>query len=339
MLLTVLLVLLGMLLITKGGDIFTDSSVAIARATRIPPVIIGATIVSMATTFPEFMVSFSSALAGRPEFAVGNALGSCCCNIGLIVGTCALLKGFLAKRRGEEPGIPASRVTLKGPGAFMIVSGLLVWLFGWFDDVAAGEHGISQRQAGILFVILFAYLAYSFRAALLARFEGQLDDEESAEEDELRAHLRKEALLFLVGGLLVVLGARWMVVNAAAIASELGVPELIVGLTILAVGTSLPEFTISVMAVYKGHGSLGIGNIIGANVLNITWVVASCALVTPLTIKWQTLVLDGPVVLLLMGLLLGLSWKSEKISATTGTVLFVVYCSYIVVMVFFFWPQ
>ena len=333
---SVVLVLIGMLLITKGGDIFTDSAVAIARATRIPPVIIGATIVSIATTFPEFMVSFSSAVTGKPAFAVGNALGSCCCNIGLIVGTCALLKGILAKKRGEEPGIPASRVTLKGPGSFMIVAGSSVWIFGWFDAGEAGKHGIAAWQAVALVLILIVYLAYSLRSAMRARFEGQLDEEEAKQEEQLRAKLSKEALLFLLGALLVVLGARLMVVNAGAIARTMGVPELIVGLTVLAVGTSLPEYTISFLAVYKGHGSLGIGNIIGANVLNICWVVATCALVSPLEIEPQTLFLDGPVVLLLMGLLLGLGWKNEKISATTGAILFAVYCSYLVVMVLLF---
>ena len=333
----VVLVLFGMLLIAKGGDIFTDSAVAIARATRVPPVIIGATIVSMATTFPEFIVSLTGALAGKPGFAVGNALGSCCCNIGLIVGTCAMLKGVLARRRGEEPGIPASRLTLTGPGSFMLVAGLAVWCFSLFDQgEASAGYGIARWQAVTLVGLLLAYLGYSLRTALQARFEGTLAPTESDAEEELRENLRKQFLAFLVGAALVVLGSRVMVANAAQVARDFGVSELIIGLTVLAVGTSLPEYTISLLAVIKGHGSLGIGNIIGANVLNICWVVAGCALIGPLPIQDQTVQLDGPVVLLLMVMLVALPWKKERVSTAIGATLFGIYCLYLVVMLMLF---
>ena len=142
------LILVGMALITKGGDLFTDSAVAIARATRIPPVIIGATIVSVATTFPEFMVSLTSAFQGHSDLAIGNALGSCCCHIGLIVGTCAILKGILAKKRNEEAGIPVNRVTLLGPGLFMLTAGAAVWCFSMFDNAGLmNEKGESVPYA------------------------------------------------------------------------------------------------------------------------------------------------------------------------------------------------
>ena len=107
-----IVLVVGAMLIMRGGDLFTDSAVAIAQTTRIPKAIVGATVVSVATTFPEFMVSLTGALRGQPDFAVGNALGSCQCNIGLIVGTTALLKGVLARKRGTEPGIPAGRGAL-----------------------------------------------------------------------------------------------------------------------------------------------------------------------------------------------------------------------------------
>ncbi len=330
----VMLVLAGMLFITKGGDIFTDAAVAIARATRIPPVIIGATIVSIATTFPEFMVSLTGALAGKPGFAVGNALGSCCCNIGLIVGTCALIKGYLAHRRGTEPGIPVNRLTLMGPGAFMLIAGTAVWGFGFFDKGATPEaHGIARWQAGMLIALLVVYIGYSLRMAFQARFEADLSGEEEAAEDEVRAQIGKQVFGFLIGAGLVVLGSRLMVANAAKVALEFGVSELVVGLTVLAIGTSLPEYTISLLAVIKGHGALGIGNIFGANILNICWVVASCALIGPLPIQEQTLRLDGPVVLLLMLTLIALSWKNQRVSIRTGAILFAIYCVYLVVMI------
>jgi cation:H+ antiporter len=341
----IFLLLAGMAVITKGGDLFTDSAVAIARATRIPPVIIGATIVSMATTFPEFMVSLSGSLDGKPGFAVGNALGSCCCNIGLIVGSCALLKGFLAKRRGEEPGIPANRVTLLGPGLFMLAAGSAVWFFGSFDAggavIKAGgppsEYGIARWQAGMLVLLLVGYLAYSLRSALRARFESELEaDNEEAADQEISSQMGRTLLVFLAGAALVVLGSKLMVSNAGRIANEMGVPELVIGLTVLAIGTSLPEFTISLMAVIKGHGALGIGNIIGANVLNICWVVATCALISPLPIQSQTFILDAPCVLLLMILLPALAYKHERISTASGAVLLAVYVGYLTILIAFF---
>lgn len=337
----VLLVLLGMVMITHGGDLFTDSAVAIARATRIPPVIVGATVVSMATTFPEFMVSFIGAINGVPEFAVGNALGSCCCNIGLIVGSCAVLKGWLAKRGGTEPGISVSRVTLLGSGIFMLVAGASVLAFSAFDSggaVDAGQnaspYGIARWQAIVLVVVLIAYLAYSIRLALQARYESAIDKDEAEAEEEIREHIGKQIGMFALGSALVVLGSRLLVANAQSIANDLGVPELVIGLTVLAVGTSLPEYTISLMAVLKGHGALGLGNIIGANVLNICWVVATCALIQPLAIKPQTVLLDGPVVLLLMLLLIFGPLKREKVTTLLGAVLCAVYVAYLLTLLF-----
>ena len=334
-----LLLLIGMLLITKGGDLFTDSSVAIARATRIPPVIVGATIVSMATTFPEFMVSVTGVLAGFADFAVGNALGSCVCNIGLIVGSCVLLKGVLAKRRNEEPGIPTSRETLIGAGSFMLLAGIALWIFSYSSsgrtlepDGTPAQFAIVRWEGALLIVLLAAYVAHSLRLALTARFEAELV------EDEEPANQTPQAMVFgfFIGALLVVLGSRLLVSNAESIALQLGVPRLIVGLTVLAIGTSLPEYTISLLAVIKGHGALGMGNIIGANVLNICWVVASCALIKPLPIRSQTVFLDAPVVLLLMALLLILPWNHERFSSRSGAILLGVYAAYLIGMFAFF---
>jgi cation:H+ antiporter len=336
---------LGMLLITHGGDLFTDSAVDVARVTRVPPVIIGATIVSMATTFPEFMVSLTGTLRGHPDFAVGNALGSCCCNIGLIIGSCALINGYLAPRRGTQTGIPASRLTLRGPGAFMLVAGVAVWAFSLFDNAGlVDENGntvpfaIARWQAGVLVVLLVAYLGYSLRTALQARF-AEVTRTEAEADQEAERRIIQIVVLFAVGAGLVVVGSKLLVENSVQIAFAMGVPKLIVGLTVLAIGTSLPEFTISLLAVLKGHGALGIGNIIGANVLNICWVVATCALIKPLPIQWQTVVLDGPVVLLMMTLLIGLAWKNERFSMRSGAVLITVYALYYVFMFAFFGGQ
>ena len=320
----------GASLIMRGGYLFTVCAVAIAQTTRFPMAIIGATVVSVATTFPEFMVSLTGALRGKPDFAVGNALGSCQCNIGLIVGTTALLKGFLAWKRGTEPGIPAGRGTLYGPGFFMLTAGVCVWGCSSFDSGDPNlKYGIAPWQAVVLISIFVVYVGYSIVTAFQAH-------EESHEEvdEEIVAGIRRQVTYFLVGAGLVALGSRLMVANATSIAAQLGWPERVVGLTVLAVGTSLPEYVVSAMAVWKGHGALGIGNILGANILNICWVVATCALIGPLPIRENTLFLDGPVALGLMFLLLLFGWRRERISARSGAVLFAVYLTYIVYLLF-----
>ena len=168
-----------------------------------------------------------------------------------------------------------------------------------------------------------------------ARFAEVTRTEAEAEKEAERRFIQI-VVLFAVGAGLVVVGSKLLVTNAERIAIAMGIPKLMIGLTVLAIGTSLPEYTISLLAVLKGHGALGIGNIIGANVLNICWVVATCALITPLPIRRQTVVLDGPVVLLLMTLLIGLAWKNERFSMRSGAVLSAVYALYYVFMFAFF---
>ncbi|MFY9252347.1 MAG: calcium/sodium antiporter [Fuerstiella sp.] len=329
------LIVLGLLAITKGGDLFTDSSVDIATMTRIPPVIVGATIVSTATSFPEFMVSLTGTLSGQTEFAVGNAIGSCLCNIGLVIGACAVIRGYLAKKKGQTPGISADRSMLKGPGMYMLVSCVVVCAFSMFaagGAVLNGEStrfGLARWQAAILFVGMFVYLGYSIRMARQARFETSLEDNPHATPVTF-GRILKAVTTFCVATAVVVIGSRLLVCNGEEIALRMGVPKLVLGLTLFAIGTSLPEFTISLIAVLKGHEALGIGNIIGSNVMNICWVLASCALIKPLPIAPQTVFVDLPVTLLLTVLLLVLPWKLERISTKAGFVLLAIYFTHLI---------
>ena len=336
-------IVLGMISITKGGDLFTDSAVEIARLTRISPVIIGATIVSMSTTFPELMVSVTSTISGKGDLAVGNALGSCLCNIGLIIGSCALLNGFLARKRNTERSIPVSRFTIVGPGFFMLFAGVTVWVLSLFSSGGAinqngtpAEFAIARWQAGILLCILAGYILFTLRVALTSRHDFGLEQEQSPHIENVKVYYFKLAFSFFVGACLVILGSKLLVTNAVQVARYFEVSELLIGLTILAVGTSLPELTISVLSIVKGHGGLGTGNIIGANVLNITMVISTCALIRPLPIPRQTILLDGPVVIFLMIAMLGLSWRRKEISSVSGLILLTIYVGYLLVATFWF---
>jgi len=325
-----LLITGGLLAIVKGGDLFTDSSVHIARMSRIPPVIVGATIVSMATSFPEFMVSLTGTLAGSAEFAVGNVVGSCLCNIGLIIGVCAIVRGVIAKRTQTEPGISASREMLAGPGMFMLGTAVLTCVFSCFDSgsVNAG-YGLARWQAAILLVGMFWYLAWSVRLASRARYETSLNEDADTPKTTAMEILRVAAVFVLACGI-VVIGSRLLVTNGEALALRLGVPKLVLGLTLFALGTSLPELTISLIAVLKGHEALGIGNIVGSNILNICWVLATCAVIKPLPIELQTVLVDLPVTLLLTVMMIALPWKSQRISTSAGWALLIVYLMHLV---------
>ena len=325
-----LLIVLGLLAIIKGGDMFTDSSVHIARITKVPPLIVGATIVSMATSFPEFMVSLTGALSGATEFAVGNVVGSYLCNIGLIVGSCAIVRSYIAKRSNTASGISASREMLAGPGIFMLVTAAVTCVFSWFDSGTEGvPFGISRWQAVVLLIGMFWYLAYSVRQAKQARHETSLADQTN-EPKVTFADIGLTTFTFLLACGVVVLGSRLLVTNGESLANMLGVPQLVLGLTLFAMGTSLPEFTISMIAVLKGHEALGIGNIIGSNVLNICWVLASCALIRPLPISAQTVYVDLPVTMLLTVMLVTLPWKNERITTGIGWALLAVYTVHLV---------
>lgn len=218
---------------------------------------------------------------------------------------------------------------------FMLGSCVLPCVFSLFSaggaelDGVPSAFGLSRWQAAILLVGMFWYLAYSVRTARLARFEALLDQSPDSPRVTAAA-IVTTTVTFVVASLVVVLGSRLLVCNGEALALRMGVPKLVLGLTLFAVGTSLPELTISLIAVLKGHEALGIGNIIGSNVLNICWVLATCALVTPLPIATQTVVVDLPVTLLLTVLLLVLPWKSERISTGAGWLMLGIYLAHLV---------
>jgi len=322
-----LLFLLGMAIITKGADLFTDGAIRLAELTRIPKVIIGATVVSLATTAPEFSVSFVAALVDRPQTTMGNAIGSAICNIGLILGSCVLIRAASSEKK-----------IVFHQGIFMMVAaiGVTVFTLGGSLDAWAGY---------ILLGLLAAYIYYSYamamhirqqRGAAVMRVEGGVEAKEGnkayAMPNPGDRSASKELGLLVAGGAAVVIGSVLLVQNAAILARWLGIPELIIALTLVALGTSLPEYVTAFSSTLKGHSDLGVGNIIGANFLDITWVLGASSLVLPLPIEHQTRVLDFPVMLILMGLLVLFGSTKLKIARWEGGLLFAIYIIYLILM-------
>lgn len=310
------LFVVGGLIITKAADCFVDAAVTISVATNIPKILIGCTIVSVATTAPEFCVSFVATIQGKSDVAIGNSIGSCVMNIGLIAGTSILIRPVLAEKK---------RVLEQG--AFMIAAGILVY-------VLSMGNVLTQLDGSILIAGLIAYLYY---CANMARKDMNTANAcELPPVDEEKIKLGKQFLLFAIGAIGIILGSNLLVGNVTPIAKFFGVPDLIIALTLVALGTSLPEYVVSLTAAIKRHGDLGIGNIIGADVLDIFWVLGACSLYSPLTISRQTMVLDYPFMLLLMVLLLVFRFTKHRIDRWEGGMLFGVLLVYLTLMFSYF---
>jgi len=322
--LDLLLFVVAVVLIGKGADWFTEAAVKIAEATHIPKVIIGATIVSAATTLPEFSVSAIATIQKSTDMAVGNAIGSCICNIGLILGTCTLAKASKTDRK-----------LLTHQGMFMLGAGVLIFL------LTLG--GKLNRWGGIILVMgLATYMYYSVRTAKTRRDRALLEkivDEEDA-DFPARPTLTNEIIWFLIGAGFVVGGSRLLVHSGIKLAELLGVSQLIISLTVVALGTSLPEYITALTATIKGYQELSLGNIIGANILNILWVLGGCSLMRTLPLNTessflglpQTQVFDIPIMFLLMALLVAFGYSGGNLRRWQGGVLFTIYAAYIVIL-------
>ncbi|MBD3185150.1 calcium/sodium antiporter [Candidatus Poribacteria bacterium] len=311
-------------LISKGADWFTEASVKIAEATHIPKVIIGATIVSIATTLPEFSVSAIATIQNHTDMAIGNAIGSCICNIGLILGTCTIARASITDKK-----------LLTQQGGFMLAAAIIIALLTF-------TGGIPRWGGVILIIGLACYMYYSVRTAKSRRSKALIEQavEEESKDFPSKPTLRNQIIWFLIGAACVVAGSRLLVYTGIKIAEMLGVPEMIISLTLVALGTSLPEYVTALTATIKGHQELSVGNIIGADMLNIFWVLGGCSLIRPLPLNSensflglpQTQSLDIPVMFLLMILMLAFGFSEGKLRRWQGGILFLIYVVYIIIL-------
>lgn len=290
----VLLFAAGLVCIIKGGDLFVDAAGWIAEASGIPKFIIGATIVSFATTLPEMLVSVFAALEGNADIAVGNAVGSVTANTGLIMCLSLVCMTCLMERRQF------------GVKACLLLAAILS-LFGFTRD---GRLSVAE---GLLVLVIFAgFLAESLISA--RREQGT-----ELKEDEERPAVSGKTVAgnivkFVLGAAGIVLGAQLLIDNGSAIASLLGVPDAIIAATMIAVGTSLPELVTTLTAIRKKESSLSVGNIIGANIMDLTLILPLCSLILgkPLPVQSQGMLLDIPACLIICAaVLVPALWKGK----------------------------
>ena len=315
MLIPVLLFIVGLLCLIKGGDWFVDGATGIARRFHVPELLIGATVVSIGTTLPEVMVSTTSALTGHGEIAYGNAIGSVICNSALIAAI------TIAVRPGKVD--PKS---LRTPVAFFLVAAA-------FYAGVAYTTGSFTRPVGLILLAMF--VAYIVCNVLAMKNAPAPEEEEQSEEGSFA----KELGLLAIGAVIIAVGADLLVDNGTLIAQALGVPESVIALTFVALGTSLPELVTAITSLAKGHGALSLGNVIGANVFNLVLVSGVSAVVAPFTIPQNSmlfghnasLVLEFPVMFAVMLLLTVPALIKGRLSRPQGIALLCIYAAFCVV--------
>ena len=309
MLIPVLLFIVGLLFLIKGGDWFVDGASALARRFHLPELLIGATVVSIGTTLPEVMVSTMSALSGHGEIAYGDAIGSVICNAALIAAI------TIAVRPGK-----VDPKTLKMPVLFFFAAAAIYC-------VAAYGFGKFTRPMG--FIMLAMFVAYM--AANIHQMKNAPTEEHEEEEETMP--LPRMLMLLVLGAVLIAMGANLLVDNGTLIAQALGVPESVIALTFVALGTSLPELVAAITSLIKGHSDLSLGNVVGANVFNLVLVSGVSVALAPFTVPQSatifgmnsSLVLEIPVMIAVMVLLTAPALVKGKLSRVQGVALLVIY--------------
>ncbi|SES74375.1 cation:H+ antiporter [Natronincola peptidivorans] len=321
-----ILFLLGVYIIIKGGDWFVESAVWVAKITGLPNVVIGATIVSVATTLPELVVSSIATYQEYYDVAIGNIVGSIICNLGLILGLSALLSPIK---------ININKFAMKG--FFMLICGVVL-LFLTKDR-------IITPWEGNLFILLF--LLYITMNIFEFRNNGKNSVEKYLLTKKDRNSIKLYISKFILGALFITIGARLLVNNGVAIAKYVGVPEQVISLTLIALGTSLPELTTAITSAIKGHKEISIGNILGANILNIAMVLGVSSKIggKGIVISYQNIMLgatiynvpqalylDIPVALVMMLILVLGGLFKRIISRGIGFSIFLIYVVYLGVL-------
>ena len=319
MLTSVLLFAVGLVLLIKGGDWFVDGATGIAKRFNLPDIVVGATVVSIGTTLPEVMVSTTGALAGSGAMAYGNAIGSIICNTALIAAisiTC-------------NPG-PVNVKSMKTPAIFFFCSAAIYCL-------AAYGLGTFPRWLGFIMLTVFVcYMVLTIRNGMKNPDAAEEEEEEGSKPKKLW----QELLLLVIGAGVIAVGADLLVDHGQIIAIGLGVPETVVALLFVALGTSLPELVTTITSLKKGRASLGVGNVIGANVFNLVLVSGVAVSLAPFDVPCENLLLDTglnlslvfdiPVMLLVMSLMIFPALAKKKLGRWQGITLLCIYAAFCV---------
>ena len=308
--LQLVLLVVGFVMLVKGADWFVEGASKLAEKFGIPQLVIGLTIVAMGTSLPEAAVSVSAALKGSAEITIGNVVGSNILNILLILGVTSVISPLLVQKSTVKYEIPMVI------GVSVVLAGL-----GLSDGVVGRLDGLILMLGMVLYLLYLLQMSKKGMAVI--------DEGEKANEND---SLGKLFLLIVVGGVLIVLGSNITVDAATALARIFGMSERLIGLTIVAFGTSLPELVTSATAAIKGKADIAVGNIVGSNLFNILFVVGVSAVITPVVYQGDFLI-DSIVCVLAVVLLWVCVCKNRKLTRVGGVVLLVCYAAYFVYLI------
>ncbi len=307
----VILFVVGLILICLGGDRLVDAAVAIAKKLGIPQIVVGATIVSLGTTLPEILVSTTAAFDGSAAIAAGNAFGSIICNTALIAG--------LTQTVRPSKQVEASALSWRSAFFFLTLVAL---------NVCGYITGSFSRPVGVVLLLLF--VVYACLTVVKAPSEGGSEEEKQDENTSIPLQL----LILVVCAALLFVGANLLVDNGILIAEAVGVPERVIAVTFIALGTSLPELMTSIMSLVKGYGNVGLGNVIGANLLNMLLVIGIPSAIAGIPLEKSTVMVDMPLACLVMAVLIVPILIRKKSSRIQGIMLLSIYAVYCAVSFF-----
>lgn len=313
MLLTIIVLLIGFILLIKGADFFVDGSSSVARQFKIPGLVIGMTIVAMGTSLPELSVSVTSSLAGHNQLAVSNVVGSNIFNLMVVLGASALFSVLSVEESVIKKDLP-----------FSIMAALLIVVDGLV-------FGRVDRAWGGIFLALFVYFIISMvKRALKARQTAMEKAEEEEIDEDIKILPLWRSLIYIIGGVVAIkFGGDFVVDSAEKIARALGVTETLIGLTIVACGTSLPELATSIAAARKHELDMAVGNAVGSNIFNILAILGIAAVIKPVAVSTENII-DSVVLIAFSAFVWLICWKKKELKRTSGIIMMIMYAVYLV---------
>lgn len=307
-LLNILLLLVGFVLLIKGADFFVDGSSSVAKLLKVPSVVIGLTIVAMGTSAPEAAVSITAGIAGSNEIAISNVVGSNIFNMLVVVGVCAIIKPFALDKTILKRDFPVN-----------IVASVILLIMMLVGSILSRFNGI------VMLILMIAYVAWLVISAIKNREEGS---------EEIKTLSPILSIVYIVGGLAaVIFGGDLVVDNATVIAKAAGWSETFIGMTIIAIGTSLPELVTSIAASRKGDNGLALGNVVGSNIFNILFILGLSSTMSPIPVDSRAII--NTILLLVMTILMYvLCVLRKKLSRVEGAIMVAVYALYTVYLLY-----
>ncbi|CCX74970.1 k+-dependent Na+/Ca+ exchanger family protein [Dorea sp. CAG:105] len=316
----ILILVIGFVLLIKGADFFVEGSSSVAKKFHVPAMLIGMTIVAMGTSLPECAVSVTASLANNNSLAVSNVIGSNIFNLMVVCGACALFSPLTIRQDTLKKEFPLSIIC----AALMLVLGYIGMTLGHID--------------GIIFLVLFVgYLLWMIQSAKKARAavlsdpaqSGQIEQTEFVEENIAILPTWK-SLVFIIGGMIAIkFGGDFVVNGASSIASSMGLSQTLIGLTIVAMGTSLPELVTSLVAAKKGEVDMALGNVIGSDIFNILFVLGIATAISPISFLMEN-VIDIILLIIMSVIVLAFAWTKQQINRKEGILMLLMYAAYMV---------